>query len=338
LIGVPVLAEALVRWQHAAGPFWPYVCAAPFLGTGETQELLRGFVPPSVSALDATDGPAATIARRPPDGPALSARKSHAKPAPGRWSRQQRALADSLLQVTPQDTDVMDLPRLPLSRLRHGDPASAEGPRRSCERGPEGRGDQGAPWWGGEGLDALLLDLPPGPILAVAPLLVAQGWYVVPVIQRWMASPPVLPCRALLRLLVAGAWRARRPTMPRGVILVADGARLGPKGYPALAPGRVFDNRYEYQLCRFPPIDLFQAHGIQQVRWLTGPDVAAPGMAGGDGTRPASDVLTVPARAAPVDLAGRPVGTIVAHDLAPYHEALLHAGIGVDVLSWPPAP
>lgn len=27
----PVLARALVRWQHAAGPFWPYVCAAPFL-------------------------------------------------------------------------------------------------------------------------------------------------------------------------------------------------------------------------------------------------------------------------------------------------------------------
>jgi hypothetical protein len=24
-------ARALVRWQHAAGPYWPYVCAAPFL-------------------------------------------------------------------------------------------------------------------------------------------------------------------------------------------------------------------------------------------------------------------------------------------------------------------
>ncbi len=28
----PALARALARWQHAAGPFWPYVCAAPFLG------------------------------------------------------------------------------------------------------------------------------------------------------------------------------------------------------------------------------------------------------------------------------------------------------------------
>lgn len=28
----PALARALVRWQRAAGPYWPYVCAAPFLG------------------------------------------------------------------------------------------------------------------------------------------------------------------------------------------------------------------------------------------------------------------------------------------------------------------
>jgi hypothetical protein len=27
----PSLARALVRWQHAAGPYWAYVCAAPFL-------------------------------------------------------------------------------------------------------------------------------------------------------------------------------------------------------------------------------------------------------------------------------------------------------------------
>lgn len=25
------LARAFVRWQHAAGPYWPYVCAVPFL-------------------------------------------------------------------------------------------------------------------------------------------------------------------------------------------------------------------------------------------------------------------------------------------------------------------
>ena len=27
----PALAEAFSRWQEAAGPFWPYVCATPFL-------------------------------------------------------------------------------------------------------------------------------------------------------------------------------------------------------------------------------------------------------------------------------------------------------------------
>jgi hypothetical protein len=27
----PPLGEALVRWQHAAGPYWPYLCAVPFL-------------------------------------------------------------------------------------------------------------------------------------------------------------------------------------------------------------------------------------------------------------------------------------------------------------------
>lgn len=27
----PRLARALLRWQHAAGPFWPFVCVAPFL-------------------------------------------------------------------------------------------------------------------------------------------------------------------------------------------------------------------------------------------------------------------------------------------------------------------
>lgn len=27
---VPALARALIRWQHVAGAYWPYVCAAPF--------------------------------------------------------------------------------------------------------------------------------------------------------------------------------------------------------------------------------------------------------------------------------------------------------------------
>ena len=97
-------SEALVRWQHAAGPYWPYVCAAPFLGA------------------DAVARP----------GPEWRARG---------WTRRQRALADDLT---------------------------------------------GGP--------LVLLELPPEPILDVAPLLVERGWYVVPVIQRWIASPAVLPC------------------------------------------------------------------------------------------------------------------------------------------------
>jgi len=137
----------------------------------------------------------------------------------------------------------------------------------------------------------------------------------VPVIQRWIARPAVLPCRTLLLRLLGGAWNVQRPSGPRGVVLVADGARRGRKGYPPLAPGRVFDNRYEYQICRFPSMDFLAAHGVRQVRWLTAPPPA-----------PAEP---------PRDLEGRPVGTVVARDLAPYLETLLRAGISVDVQPWP---
>jgi hypothetical protein len=287
---VPVLAEALVRWQHAAGPFWPYVCAAPFLGTGESAELLPR---PQAGRSQPVNGSAPAI----------------------RWTPHQRALAAALLQ---------DAPPLARARETRGSCRSRGAP--SFVRGPGGRGDQGAPWWAGEGcpsaavgegrpgLPLLLLDVPPEPVLAVAPLLVAQGWYVVPVIQRWIARPAVLPCRTLLLRLQAGAWRVRRPPEPRGVVLVVDGARRGSTGYPSLAPGRVFDNRYEYQICRFPSTDFLAAHGVRQVRWLTTPP---------------------PAPAAPArDLEGRPVGTVVARDLTPYLETLLQAGIAVDVQPW----
>ena len=103
----------------------------------------------------------------------------------------------------------------------------------------------------------------------VAPLLVARGWYVVPVIQRWIAQPALLPCRALLARLVVGARYARHPTRPRGAVLVADGARFGPIGRPPTVRGRVFDNRYEYQICRFPSMAFLHSQGVQQVRWIT---------------------------------------------------------------------
>jgi hypothetical protein len=207
---VPSKSEALVRWQHAAGPYWPYVCAAPFLGA------------------DAVARP----------GPERRARG---------WTRRQRALADDLT---------------------------------------------GGP--------LVLLELPPEPILDAAPLLVERGWYVVPVIQRWIASPAVLPCGRLMRALVDGARRARRPVSPRGAVLVADGVRAGPPGYPASVTGRTFDNRYEYQICRFPSLDFLAAQGVGHVRWVT---------ARRDGA--------------------------VGPDLAPYLEDLLRAGIEVEVQPWP---
>jgi hypothetical protein len=207
--------EALVRWQHAAGPFWPYVCAAPFLGLDD--EIWR--------------------VRRPVR----------------RLTRQQRALADTLGGGAPSG-----------------------------------------------GLSMVIVELPPEPVLAIAPLLVQRGWYVVPVIQRWVASPAVLPCRRLIETLLHGAEHARRPASPHGVVLVADGIRSGPKGYPALVPGRIFDNRYEYQICRFPSLDFLAAHAVRDARWIT-------------------------------DQPGGAIGP----DLAPYLEDLLRAGIDVEVASWP---
>jgi hypothetical protein len=149
----------------------------------------------------------------------------------------------------------------------------------------------------------LLVDLPAEPILALAPLLVERGWYVVPIVQRWIASPAVLPCRRLIERLLLGAWRVRRPTTPRGAVLIADGERRGPEGYPATVPGRAFDNRYEYQICRFPSTDFLRFQGVGRIKWIT------------SGALPAE----------------RPVRP----DLAPYLEDLLRAGVDVDVLAWP---
>jgi hypothetical protein len=235
----PVLAEALVRWQHAAGPFWPYVCAAPFLGDDE------GGIQRAVGE--------------------------------GRgWTRRQRALAEALT----------------------GEPGASG----AMHRAPTESASVGARCIApasGEGFSIVLVDLPPEPVLAVAPLLVAQGWYVVPVLQRWIASPAVLPCRRLMDVLLRGAWRARRPRMPRGAVLVADGTRAGPAGYPALAPGRAFDNRYAYQICRFPSLDFLRAQGVRRGRWIT---LHASGIA--------------------------------SPDLAPYLEELLRGGIAMDVVPW----
>jgi hypothetical protein len=65
-------------------------------------------------------------------------------------------------------------------------------------------------------------------------------------------------------------------------------------------PGRIFDNRYEYQICRFPSLDFLTAHGVRAARWVTA-------QAGGT----------------------------VGPDLVPYLEDLLRGGIDVKVESWP---
>ena len=258
-----LLAEALVRWQHAAGPFWPYVCAAPFLATGDAETLAR----------QACTKHARSAITRSGDG---SGRRLV------RPSRHVSAVADRLLSLTHlADSRGEDLLPIP-------SPSNGEG--------------QGEGVVSGDSATILLVDLPAEPVLSAAPLLVERGWYVVPVVQRWIASPAVLPCRRLVERLVLGAWRARRPSSPRGAILVADGERMGPLGYPATVTGRAFDNRYRYQICRFPSTDFLKAHGVQRIRWLT------------SGAHPAE----------------RPVRP----DLAPYLEDLLRAGLTVDVLAW----
>ena len=110
----------------------------------------------------------------------------------------------------------------------------------------------------------------------------------------------MLPCRRLIERLLLGAWSIRRPSSPRGAVLIADGERIGPAG---TVSGRACDNRYEYQICRFPSTDFLLGQGVEHVRWVT------------DGTRP-------------IDRPVRP-------DLAPYLEALLRDGIAVEVTPWP---
>lgn len=244
LMAPSVLVEALVRWQHAAGPFWPYVCAAPFLGS---------------------------------DSDAGTKREGQGR---GR-TRRERARAEAL---TGEHAASGAINRAPTEAHPVGARFIAPTAIAPAE---------------GEGLSIVLVDLPPEPVLLLAPLLVEQGWYVVPVVQRWIASPAVLPCRRLMETLLHGARLARRPSVPRGAVLVADGARTGPAGYPTVVTGRAFDNRYEYQICRFPSLDFLQAQGVCRGRWLT----------------------------------ARP-GGIVSPDLAPYLEELLRAGIEMDVVAW----
>lgn len=226
------LARALARWQHAAGPYWPFVCAAPFLAA---------------------------------EAPARS--RVSGRSGDGRSDDAACAALDAALTVSPAD----------------------------------------------DGCVAVLADLRIEATLAEVPSMVARGWYVVPVVQRWPAEPAVLSSRSILRLLIERAAQIRRPRSSRGVVLLADGERAGPvsasgrtgragagraEGRTAsriAATRRAFDNRYAYESSRFPPAALLHQEGVRVVRWVC------------------------------------PSG--IARDLAPYAADLRAAGLAVEIVS-----
>ncbi len=183
------LAEAFACWQDAAGPFWLYVCATPFLA----------------------------------------------------------GLGVEVATTIP--------PRLPAALAR------------ALERDRE----PGA---------AIFADLAPEVTLSATPILLQRGYRVVPVIQRWVAAPAVIPSETLLARLVAFRPPAP-PVEARGVVFLLDRRRFGTAGPPLILPtppivrrharlGRRFDNRYEYPICRFPPPELLREHGISRTVWLPG--------------------------------------------------------------------
>lgn len=189
------LHRALAKWQDAAGPFWPFVCATPFLsnlGPGTAQSRPRQLP----SAL----------------GRALSINSA-------------------------------------------------------------------------EGRALIVADLAPERSLAATGELTRRGFIVVPVIQRWAASPAVLGCESLLEHLVTFGDEAYLPPNPRGVVLLLDGGRFGGVGgalggkrahagrSPLALAERRFDNRYEYPVCRFPPAEVLSEFGIVASRWI--PSVVA---------------------------------------------------------------
>ena len=175
---------ALVRWQRAAGPYWPYVCAAPFLDAA------------NVGGLADPGGRGIARLIRP-------------------------------LKLIPTD-----------------------------ER------------------SAVFVDLPPLRALAATERLNRLGFIVVPVIQRWIATPAILRCEPLVAGLVAYAAVARWPDHYRGVVFVLDGERGGRRSQREGAPPRVFDNRYNYPICRFPPPSFLRRQEIATIWWVSAGGIA----------------------------------------------------------------
>jgi hypothetical protein len=182
--GAPVMARALVRWQHAAGPYWPYVCATPFLD-----------------------------ARTPVSSPR---RRSTAKPA-------FLHVLEKALLLNPV---------------------------------------------------AVFADLPVAETLPATAALRQSGSRVVPVIQRWVVPNAVLNCRRLQEALVANAPRATRLNDRWAVVFLLDSERGGSPQMTGRTPRTLFDNRYDYPICRFPPPTLLKRKGITAVYWLTSDGIA----------------------------------------------------------------
>jgi hypothetical protein len=124
---------------------------------------------------------------------------------------------------------------------------------------------------------ALFLDLRPAESLPATALLNRFGFLVVPVIQRWVASPALLRCERLLGLLVEHGRQVARPSMPRGVAFLLDGERAGAPARPGRTtePPRAFDNRYSYRVDRFPSASFLQLQEIRAVGWVSRTGLAA---------------------------------------------------------------
>lgn len=129
---------------------------------------------------------------------------------------------------------------------------------------------------------AWFTDLPAAPLLAAAGELAALGFWVAPLVQRWLVDGGVLPPEPLAAALLAPPQGYGNPhaQRPRGVVFILDGERCGrrrPLGQP-YRPRR-FDNRYEYTLHVFPPPAVLEAQGIRRVGWVAGRHGAAVDLA-----------------------------------------------------------
>jgi hypothetical protein len=120
---------------------------------------------------------------------------------------------------------------------------------------------------------AVFVDRPPVESLESAPELNRLGYRIVPVVQRWCASPAVVPSEALAQALVEAGQSVAPLDDPRGVVFILDGDRLGNRTPSGADPrrarsGSLFDNRHEYPIDRFPPPDYLRGDGVTAVLWI----------------------------------------------------------------------